>query len=108
MTFHRAGVILDEEAAARVMAPIAARENRACRETWGQISWRGVNRLGEREERIRKALAILKKRPTSSASLSKQLGVERHTVADYLRPFVVAGEIERVKYGRKSVYRVVK
>jgi hypothetical protein len=108
MSFHRSGVVLTDEVASRIMSNWAKAENKACKKTWDQVFMRGGNQAGEREKRIAQAFAILEKRATSSDVLSKELGVQKHTINDYLRPFVMEGKLEKRRYGNKSMYSVVR
>jgi hypothetical protein len=39
---------------------------------------------------------------------AKELGVQKHTINDYLRPFVMEGNLEKRRYGNKSMYSVVR
>ena len=85
---------------ARQWAKMAEAENRACRQHWDPISWRGVNRLGERAERIERAVDILRKGPATTADIANKLNVQTHTICDYLRPLVVAGTLTKTKVGK--------
>jgi predicted HTH transcriptional regulator len=108
MSFHRSGVVLNDDVASRIMSNWAEAENKACKKTWDHVFCRGDNKVGERERRIALAFAILEKRATSSDVLSKELGVQKHTISDYLRPFVTEGKLEKRRYGNKSMYSVVR
>jgi len=100
----------EEYLVASMMPAIAARENAACKATWGGLNWNSQAQVNQYSNRLSRAEALadyLRDNPDATLKqIAQAFSTSTSTASNYLSALRVRGELVRVKRDGRWLYSV--